>query len=150
MHCRRNALVSNRVAELRDTPGERRIEVLLVDDDELFVESLRTLVDDQPSLSVAGTAVNGLEAIELVEELAPAAVVIDVHMPLLDGVTTVARMRRDHPALCLIVMTADGKEELHQAVSEAGADAVLMKDDLAARLHHEITSAHADRLAAAV
>jgi DNA-binding NarL/FixJ family response regulator len=142
--------VSDRVAELRDTPGKRRIEVLLVDDDELFVESLRTLVDDQPSLSVAGTAVNGLEAIELVEELAPAAVVIDVHMPLLDGVTTVARMRRDHPALCLIVMTADGKEELHQAVSEAGADAVLMKDDLAARLHHEITSAHADRLAAAV
>lgn len=138
------------MAELRDTPGERRIEVLLVDDDELFVESLRALVDDQPSLSVAGTAVNGLEAIELVEELAPAAVVIDVHMPLLDGVTTVARMRRDHPALCLIVMTADGKEELHQAVSEAGADAVLMKDDLAARLHHEITSAHADRLAAAV
>ncbi|HXV02040.1 MAG TPA: response regulator transcription factor [Gaiellaceae bacterium] len=138
------------MAELRDTPGKRRIEVLLVDDDELFVESLRALVDDQPSLSVAGTAVNGLEAIELVEELAPAAVVIDVHMPLLDGVTTVARMRRDHPALCLIVMTADGKEELHQAVSEAGADAVLMKDDLAARLHHEITSAHADRLAAAV
>jgi DNA-binding NarL/FixJ family response regulator len=150
MHCRRNALVSNRVAELRDTPGERRIEVLLVDDDELFVESLRTLVDDQPSLSVAGTAVNGLEAIELVEELAPAAVVIDVHMPLLDGVTTVARMRRDHPALCLIVVTADGKQELHQAVSEAGADAVLMKDELAARLHHEITSAHAERLAAAV
>lgn len=150
MHCRRNALVSNRVAELRDTPGERRIEVLLVDDDELFVESLRSLVDDQPSLSVAGTAVNGLEAIELVEELAPAAVVIDVHMPLLDGVTTVARMRRDHPALCLIVMTGDGEEELHQAVSEAGADAVLMKDDLAARLHDEITSAHAERLAAAV
>jgi two-component system nitrate/nitrite response regulator NarL len=138
------------VAELRDTPGERRIEVLLVDDDELFVESLRSLVDDQPSLSVAGTAVNGLEAIELVEELAPAAVVIDVHMPLLDGVTTVARMRSDHPALCLIVMTADGEEELHQAVSEAGADAVLMKDDLAARLHDEITSAHAERLAAAV
>lgn len=150
MHCRRNALVSNRVAELRDTPGERRIEVLLVDDDELFVESLRSLVDDQPSLSVAGTAVNGLEAIELVEELAPAAVVIDVHMPLLDGVTTVARMRRDHPALCLIVMTGDGEEELHQAVSEAGADAVLMKDDLAARLHDEITSAYAERLAAAV
>jgi DNA-binding NarL/FixJ family response regulator len=150
MHCRRNALVSNRVAELRDTPGERRIEVLLVDDDELFVESLRSLVDDQPSLSVAGTAVNGLEAIELVEELAPAAVVIDVHMPLLDGVTAVARMRSDHPALCLIVVTADGEQELHQAVSEAGADAVLMKDDLAARLHHEITSAHAERLAAAI
>jgi two-component system, NarL family, nitrate/nitrite response regulator NarL len=147
MHSGPDALGSNRVAELRETPGERRIEVLLVDDDELFVESLRTLVDDQPSLSVAGTAVNGLEAIELVEELEPEAVVIDVHMPLLDGVTTVARMRNDHPALCLIAMTADDKTELHRAVAEAGADAVLMKDDLAARLHHEITSVHFERLA---
>jgi DNA-binding NarL/FixJ family response regulator len=138
------------VAELRETPGERRIEVLLVDDDELFVESLRTLVDDQPTLSVAGTAFNGLEAIELVEQLGPEAVVIDVHMPLLDGVTTVARMRTDHPALCLIAMTADDTKELHQAVSEAGADAVLLKNDLEARLHDEITSAHAERLAAAV
>ena len=147
MHCGHDALVSKRVAELRDTPGERRIEVLLVDDDELFVESLRTFVDDQPSLSVAGTAINGLEAIELVEQLAPAAVVIDVHMPLLDGVTTVARMRRDHPALCLIAMTGDDAQELHRAVAEAGADAVLMKDDLAGRLREEITSAHAERVA---
>jgi DNA-binding NarL/FixJ family response regulator len=147
MHSGPDALGSNRVAQLRETPGERRIEVLLVDDDELFVESLRMLVDDQPSLSVAGTAVNGLEAIELVEELEPEAVVIDVHMPLLDGVTAVARMRTDHPALCLIAMTADDATELHRAVAEAGADAVLMKDDLAARLHDEITSVHSERLA---
>jgi DNA-binding NarL/FixJ family response regulator len=135
------------VTELRDTPGERRIGVLLVDDDELFVESLRTFVEDQPSLAVTGIAANGLEAIELVEELGPAAVVIDIHMPLLDGVTTVARMRRDHPALCLIAMTGDGAEELHQAIAEAGADAVLMKDDLGLRLREEITSAHAERIA---
>ncbi|HEY6584598.1 MAG TPA: response regulator transcription factor [Gaiellaceae bacterium] len=135
------------MTELRDTPGERRIGVLLVDDDELFVESLRTFVEDQPSLAVTGIAANGLEAIELVEELGPAAVVIDIHMPLLDGVTTVARMRRDHPALCLIAMTGDGAEELHQAIAEAGADAVLMKDDLGLRLREEITSAHAERIA---
>jgi DNA-binding NarL/FixJ family response regulator len=135
------------VTELRETPGERRIGVLLVDDDELFVESLRTFVEDQPSLAVTGIAANGLEAIELVEELGPAAVVIDIHMPLLDGVTTVARMRRDHPALCLIAMTGDGAEELHQAIAEAGADAVLMKDDLGIRLREEITSAHAERIA---
>ncbi len=135
------------MTELRETPGERRIGVLLVDDDELFVESLRTFVEDQPSLAVTGIAANGLEAIELVEELGPAAVVIDIHMPLLDGVTTVARMRRDHPALCLIAMTGDGAEELHQAIAEAGADAVLMKDDLGIRLREEITSAHAERIA---
>jgi DNA-binding NarL/FixJ family response regulator len=136
------------VVELRDTPAERRIEVLLVDDNELFVESLRSFVDNQPSLSVTGVAANGLEAIELVDELGPGAVVIDIHMPLLDGVTTVARMRNDHPGLCLIAITGDKAEELHQAVSEAGADAVLMKDELETRLRHEITAAHAERVTA--
>ena len=147
MHCGPDALGSNRVTELRDTPGERRIEVLLVDDNALFAESLRAFVDDHPKLCVTGIAANGLEAIELVEQLAPAAVVIDLHMPLLDGVTAVARMRNDHPALCLIVMTADGRRELHEAVSEAGADAVLMKNDLQGRLREEITTAHAERVA---
>ncbi len=51
-------------------------------------------------------------------------------MPLLDGVTAVARLRKDHPALCLIALTGDPAPELHQAVSDAGADAVLLKADL--------------------
>jgi DNA-binding NarL/FixJ family response regulator len=136
------------VAELRETPAERRIEVVLADDDESFVESLRVLVDEEPRLSVVGVAANGLEAIELVEELGPEAVVIDLHMPLLDGVTAVARMRRDHPELCLVAITADQTAELHRAVSEAGADAVLMKSDLIGRLSDEIANGRAGRLAA--
>jgi DNA-binding NarL/FixJ family response regulator len=113
---------------MRRTPTERRIKVVLADDDGTFVESLRTLVDEQPRLTVVGVAGDGLEAIELVEELAPEAVVIDLHMPRLDGVSALARMRQDHPSLCLIVLTGDGAPELHRAVEEAGADAVLMKD----------------------
>jgi len=103
--------------------------VLLADDDQGFLESLCMLIDDQPHLSVAGTAGNGLAAIELVESLDPDAVVIDLHMPLLDGVTAVARLRRDHPHLCLIALTGDDAQRIHDAVREAGADAVLVKQD---------------------
>jgi DNA-binding NarL/FixJ family response regulator len=117
------------VTELRRSPAARRIKVVLADDDGGFVESLRTMVDGQPRLSVVGIACDGIEAIELVEELAPEAVVIDLHMPRLDGVSAVARMRQDHPGLCLIALTGDGEPELHRAVEEAGADAVLMKGD---------------------
>jgi DNA-binding NarL/FixJ family response regulator len=105
------------------------VRVLLADDDEAFLESLRRLVDEQPHLGVAGTASNGLEALELAEQVEPDAVVIDLHMPLLDGVTAVARLRRDHPHLCVIALTGDDEEKLHQAVTEAGADAVLLKED---------------------
>jgi DNA-binding NarL/FixJ family response regulator len=105
------------------------VRVLLADDDEAFLESLRRLVDEQPHLGVAGTASNGLEALELAEQVDPDAVVIDLHMPLLDGVTAVARLRRDHPHLCVIALTGDREQKLHKAVREAGADAVLLKED---------------------
>jgi DNA-binding NarL/FixJ family response regulator len=106
------------------------IRVLLADDDEGFVSSLRTLIDEQPELAVVGSASDGLGAIELTDELEPDAVVIDLHMPLLDGVSAVARLRHDHKNLCLIALTGDEAPTLHKAVREAGADAVLMKSQL--------------------
>jgi CheY-like chemotaxis protein len=106
------------------------VRVLLADDDDSFLESLRPLIERQPELTVVGKAANGLDAIELVDELEPDAVVIDLHMPLVDGVTAVARLRKDHPSLCLIALTGDPDQLLHVAVSEAGADAVLLKADL--------------------
>jgi DNA-binding NarL/FixJ family response regulator len=118
-----------------------KIKVLLADDDPLFLESLRTLIDEQPELSVVAAARNGLEAIELADELDPDAAVVDLHMPLVDGVTAVARLRRDHPNLCLIVVTADGDQTLHVAAVAAGADGVLEK--------HELARGLLDRLAGA-
>jgi len=106
------------------------VRVLLVDDDHDFLASLLPLIEHQPVLTVAGTAENGLDAIELADQLDPDAVVIDLHMPVVDGVTAVARLRKDHPNLCLIALTGDPAPELHEAVTEAGADAVLMKGDL--------------------
>jgi DNA-binding NarL/FixJ family response regulator len=106
------------------------IRVLLADDDRDFLESVRELIDRQPELGVVGLANDGLEAIQQADELDPDAVVIDLHMPLLDGVTAVARLRQDHPSLCLIALTGDDEPKLHDAVMEAGADGVLMKSEL--------------------
>jgi two-component system, chemotaxis family, protein-glutamate methylesterase/glutaminase len=117
------------------------IRVLLADDDAPFLEALSPLIERQPELAVVGTAGDGLAAIELAEELEPDAVVIDLHMPRLDGVTAVARLRRDHPSMCVIALTGDEHPALHRAVPEAGADAVLVKD--------EFVDVLVDRLAAA-
>jgi DNA-binding NarL/FixJ family response regulator len=120
--------------------AESQIHVLLADDDEGFLESLRTLIEQQQDLAVVATAADGLEAIELVDELDPHAAVIDLHMPLLDGVTTVARLRRDHPALCLIALTGDQAPELHRAAKESGADEVLLKGELIDTLVDRLTA----------
>ena len=117
------------------------IRVLLADDDQPFLDALSPLIERQPDLEVVGTAGDGLDAIQLAEELNPDAVVIDLHMPRLDGVTAVARLRRDHPSMCVIALTGDDRPALHRAVTEAGADAVLVKD--------EFVDVLVDRLAAA-
>jgi DNA-binding NarL/FixJ family response regulator len=123
---------------MREADAGGTIRVLLADDEQPFLDALSPLIERQPQLAVVGTALDGLAAIELADELGPDAVVIDVHMPRLDGVSAVARLRRDHPSMCVIALTGDKEPALHTAVTEAGADAVLMKgefvDVLVARL----------------
>jgi DNA-binding NarL/FixJ family response regulator len=119
------------------------IRVLVADDDRPFLNSLRELVDRQPELEVVATAVDGLQAIELAEDLEPDAVVLDLHMPLLDGVSTAARLRRDHPSICLIALTGDDAPALHNAVREAGADEVLLKNEILDVLVERLTGARA-------
>ncbi|HEX9349646.1 MAG TPA: response regulator transcription factor [Gaiellaceae bacterium] len=123
--------------------SEGTIRVLLADDDESFLVSLQGLIDEQRELSVVGTATDGLAAIELVDELAPDAAVLDLHMPLLDGVSTVARLRRDHPNLCLIALTGDEAPALHRAAKDSGADDVLLKTQLVGALVDRLTAARA-------
>jgi DNA-binding NarL/FixJ family response regulator len=111
-------------------PADSGIRVLIADDDRAFCQSVRELIERQPELSVIGVAADGLQAIELAEALDPDAIVLDVHMPLLDGVTAAARLRRDHPNVCLIALTGDEAPALHRAAREAGADEVLLKSEL--------------------
>src|SRR5437867_11098911 len=81
------------------------IRVVIADDDERYLGSLRELIDRQPELTVVGAARDGIEAVELVDALEPEAAVIDLHMPRLDGVRVLSQLRRKHPSLCLIALT---------------------------------------------
>ena len=126
---------------------EGQIRVLLVDDDEAFLASLAEVVQQQPELSVAGAVSDGVAALDLVDAKEPDAVVIDLHMPLLDGVSTVARLRRDRPSLCLIAITGDDAPALSRAARDAGADDVVLKqallEGLIGRLKETVAAAHA-------
>ena len=121
-------------------PRQDVIRIVLADDDEGFLESLRALVEEHPSLSVEATATDGLRATELVRELEPDALVIDLHMPRLDGVAAIAQIRAKHPTLCLIALTGDESRDIHQAVAEAGGDAVLLKSEMVENLAERLVA----------
>jgi DNA-binding NarL/FixJ family response regulator len=81
------------------------IRVLLVDDQALFREALHTLLSVQPGIEVVGEAGNGEEALRLAAQLQPAVVLMDLQMPILDGVAATRRLKAEQAQCQVIVLT---------------------------------------------
>jgi DNA-binding NarL/FixJ family response regulator len=110
------------------------VAVLLVDDQPLLRLGFRTLIDQQPDLTVVGEASNGAEAFELTRTLSPDVVLMDVRMPTMDGIEATRRIvESGSPARILVLTTFDLDEYVYAAL-RAGASGFLIKDALPADL----------------
>ena len=114
------------------------IRILLVDDDPLFRDGLRTILSVQSDLMVVGEANDGQEALQLASALLPNVVLMDVHMPLLDGIAATQRMRTVCPQCHVILLTTFPSSVLEQEAAQAGALCVLGKDISATELAEAI------------
>jgi DNA-binding NarL/FixJ family response regulator len=110
-------------------PGKllEELRVLLVDDHDLFRSGLRTLLEDQ-GLQVVGEADNGRAALQLVAELAPDVVVMDLKMPGLTGVETTRQVSSIAPRTRVVVLTISADDDDVMAALLAGACGYLLKD----------------------
>ena len=88
------------------------MRVLVVDDSEVFRNVLWAVVAATPGFEVVGTASSGREALFLVGDLAPQFVLLDVQMPDLDGIETALRIRRHHPDVVVLLLTATKRASL--------------------------------------
>jgi DNA-binding NarL/FixJ family response regulator len=109
-------------------PPEQAVTVLLVDDQRLLREGLRTLLDLHPDLRVVGEAGDGVEAESLVERLRPQVVLMDLRMPRRDGVEATRRITARWPRTQVLVLTTFDDDELVFRSIEAGASGYLLKD----------------------
>jgi DNA-binding NarL/FixJ family response regulator len=101
--------------------------VLIADDHQLLRQALRRAMEDA-GLVVLGEAGDGAEAVQLVDELGPELVIMDVTMPVLDGIEATRRLHAAHPDLPIVVLTMHDEEALREEALRAGARAFLTKD----------------------
>jgi DNA-binding NarL/FixJ family response regulator len=112
----------------------KKLRLLLVDDQALFREGLRTLLALQTDFEIAGEAANGEEAVALARKLVPDVVLMDLRMPVLGGVEATRRITAEAPAARVIVLTTFDEDEEVFAALRAGAAGYLLKASPSAKL----------------
>ncbi|GIH80508.1 response regulator [Planobispora longispora] len=107
---------------------ERRVRVVVADDQTVVREGLVLLLGLLPGVEVAGVAADGAEAVGLAEEIRPDLVLMDLRMPRMDGVEATARIRSSCPEVQVLVLTTYSDDESVFAAIRAGARGYLTKD----------------------
>jgi DNA-binding NarL/FixJ family response regulator len=124
-------------------PDDRRVRVLVVDDQELVREGIASLLGIQPGITVVGTAADGQEAVEAALSLEPDVALMDVRMPRMSGVQAVSVLRSRVPACRVVMLTTFDNDEYVVEALRAGAAGYLLKNLPAARLAEAVRLASA-------
>jgi DNA-binding NarL/FixJ family response regulator len=119
------------------------LRIVVADDQASVREGLVALLGTVPEIEVVAAAANGAEAIRLVAEKSPDAILLDLHMPVLDGIEATRRLTREHPGVAVVVLTTYVDDSSVLAALQAGARSYLTKDadcaDIVAALRSAVT-----------
>ena len=111
-----------------DSGQNHIVRVLVVDDQRLMRDGIASLLEMQDAIEVVGTASNGQEAIEKAASLCPEVILMDVRMPVMDGVEATRQVRRQLPSCRILMLTTFDDEEYVIDALQAGASGYLLKD----------------------
>lgn len=114
------------------------ISVLVIDDEPLFVDMIQALLAAEEGIAVLATAGDGQAAVQLAAELRPDVIVMDVSMPVMDGIEATSRIRQDDPDACVLILTGGTTAGDVDRSRKAGAAVYLTKDRIATELVAEI------------
>jgi len=104
------------------------IRILIVDDHLIVREGLRLILETESGFDLIGEASNGAEALELVGELKPDVILMDLRMPGMDGLTAIEHLRNDFPDIAVVILTTFNEDELMRKGLGLGARGYLLKD----------------------
>lgn len=111
-----------------------RIKVLIADDHAIMREGIRALLALSDNVEVVGEAADGRETVEKARQLAPDVVLMDIVMPLMDGLEATRRIRKERPNIKILVLTQHDNKEYVLSSVKAGADGCISKKAVASEL----------------
>ena len=119
-----------------------RVGVLVVDDQAAFRRVALEVVDATAGFKPLGEAASGEEALALVAELSPELILLDVRMPVMDGIETARRLSATHPGGVVVLISIDDPAELPREVESCGAKALIRKQDFGSLALRRLWDAH--------
>lgn len=119
-----------------------KIRIIIADDHPIVRRGLRTLIKTQPDMEVVGEAENGLEAVRQVTALTPDIVIMDLQMPVQDGMTAIRELNRLESPTRVVVLTSFPDDDRVFAAIKAGATGLLLKDSSPKELLEAIRRVH--------
>lgn len=124
----------------KPSSSAKPIRILLADDHELVRDGIRARLENEGAFDIVGEATNGLEAIELVSELAPDVLLMDISMPVMNGLDAAREIRKRFPKVNILVLSVYDNPEYVRGVMQAGARGYILKDISAPEMINAITS----------
>ena len=104
-----------------------KTRIVLADDHAILREGIRALLEDQSDMTVIGEAADGRKAVELARDLSPDIIVMDIGMPLLNGLEATRQIRHSFPHVAVLVLTMHDNEEYVSQILAAGASGYVLK-----------------------
>jgi DNA-binding NarL/FixJ family response regulator len=124
--------------EAAEAPLKRPVRVLVADDEPLFVDTVKALLAGDDRVEVVGAASNGQDAVDLANALAPDLTLMDISMPVLDGIEAARRIRLEQPTASILILTGSSISADVDRARQAGVAGFLTKDRLGTQLVNAI------------
>ena len=119
-----------------------KIRTLIADDHTLLRNGICALLEDEPDIAIVGEASDGREAVRLTDQLKPNVVLMDIAMPLLNGLEATRQIKREHPEINVLVLTMYDNEEYFREMLEVGASGYIIKRAAASELVNAIRAVY--------